>query len=194
MTADGTPRDEHTLLYVGRVSREKGLETLIEALPLITREFPQMRVKFAGREDKPGLISTLTERLRAAGLGPSAVEFSGPLDREALPRTYRGSSACVLPTRFSSGYTCLEAMASGCAVVAGVSPRGHRMITDGYDGVLVPEDRPEAFAAAIRRVFANPRLRQELGQRAMITVKERFSSALIGAATVDLYHRAMMLR
>jgi glycosyltransferase involved in cell wall biosynthesis len=84
-------------------------------------------------------------------------------------------------------YTCLEAMACGCAVIASAVGGIPEIITNEVDGVLVPPGSPEALAGAILRLLSDPMLRRRLGERARATISARFNREAICAQTVQAY-------
>lgn len=189
----GTVLDDGTILYVGRISLLKGVDTLIEALPAIREACPGARLRLVGKEDPwPGggrsTADELRRRLGDAGVPESVVEFRKPVARSALPDVYQAAAVCVIPSPAgSSGYTCLEAMASGCAVVATGFGPGHVYLTHERDGLLVPPRSPQALASAVVRLLANPGLRRQLADVGRKAVRERFGSAVIGAETALAY-------
>lgn len=86
---------------------------------------------------------------------------------EAMPEIYRDADICVIPTVGSEGQSlaCLEAMASGCAVVATLVGGLPELIRDGHDGLLCGPD-PESLAGAIRRLLGDSALRERLQKEA----------------------------
>jgi glycogen(starch) synthase len=190
---NGANVGDQTLLCVGQVARHKGVETLVEALPTILDAFPKVRVRLVGKVDpsEPGASSRsdhLHQRLQEVGVAREAVEFLGPVDRTALPVLYTRAAVCVVPSLWESfGYSCLEAMACGCAVVASAVGGLPEIVTDQVDGLLVPPGRPEALAAAIIHLLSDPLKRRRLGDRARETVRNRFSLGETCAETARLY-------
>jgi glycosyltransferase involved in cell wall biosynthesis len=129
-------------------------------------------------------------RLCLANLGvpEAAVEFTGPVDRDRLPALYASAAVCLIPSLYENfPYTCLEAMACGCAVVASAVGGIPEIITDQVDGLLVPPACPEALAAAVSRLLSDPPLRRQLGAQARSNVCNRFSRRVICAETVRAY-------
>ena len=195
---NGTVVDNRTLLYVGQVVRHKGVETLVDALPIILDAFPGTRLRFVGKIDRsdsgtPSMSDHLRQRLREAGVSEGVVEFVGPVDRTVLPHAYRHAAVCVVPSLWESfGYSCLEAMACGCAVVASAVGGLPEIVTDQVDGLLVPPGHPEALATAVIRLLSDPLLRLQLGSRAQATVRDRFSLGAACAETARLYRSLMV--
>jgi len=196
--ANGTVAGNRTLLYVGRIARHKGVETLVEALPAILDAVPGTRVLLVGKDHPSGpdvssMSDYLRRRLQKMGVSEKAVEFVGSVDRTGLPHLYRHAAVCVVPSLWENfPYACLEAMASGCAVVASAVGGVPEIVTDEVDGLLVPPSHPHALAAAVIRLLSDPLLRQRLGARARATVRDRFSLGAACAETARLYQSLVL--
>jgi glycogen synthase len=192
-TRDDAVPETLDVVYVGRVERRKGVETLIEALPAILNDFPRARVRLVGKDHPSGpggmsMSDHLRQRLKDLRVPETAVEFHGPVDRAALPGVYGAAAVCVIPSLWENfPYTCLEAMASGCAVVASASGGIPEIISDEVDGLLVPSHCPSALATTVTRLLSDPPLRRLLGARARATVRDRFSRRVICADTIHAY-------
>ncbi len=114
-----------------------------------------------------------TERI-AALLGPGAT-LLGALPQERLARVLAGGDIFALPSRTETiGNVVGEAMACGLPVVlpAG-TPTNHWLAEPGGDGLLVPDDTEEAWAAALGLLVDRPDLRAAMGERAAATVRAR---------------------
>lgn len=192
-TPGGAAGRPDTLLYVGRLERRKGVETLVQALPLILATYPQTRLRLIGQDHRSGpggpwMGPCLRRWLCDQGVPERAVEFTGPVDRATLPTAYARAAICVVPSLYENfPYTCLEAMACGCAVIASAVGGIPEIITNGVDGLLVPPRSPEALSEAILRLLSDPDLRRRLGERARATISDRFNRKAICAQTVQAY-------
>lgn len=165
--AFGVPREPAgdaalRLLFVGRLVEKKGLAVLLEALRGVDVPW---RLTVVG--DGP-LRSTLEEA--AAGL---PVEFVGQLGRTELARTYARHDVVVVPSvPAASGdkdglpVALLEAMTSGCAIVASRLPGIDEVVQEGVSGRLVPPGRTDALAAAIVDLAGAPQEVARLGEGA----------------------------
>jgi glycosyltransferase involved in cell wall biosynthesis len=192
-SADG--QSQASIVYVGRIERRKGVETLVAALPAVLRQFPDVRVTFVGGDHGSGpggrsMTEHLQAALRRAGIA-DAVEFGGAVERPRLPSVYGRAAICVVPSQYENfPYTCLEAMASGCAVVASAVGGIPEIVTDGHDGLLVPPGEPAALAAALARLLAAPDARHAMAAQARHTVVRRFSPSAVCARAASLYGQA----
>jgi alpha-1,6-mannosyltransferase len=140
-------RGDH-VLYVGRLSREKGLRELLEAAAASREPWPLVLLGTGPAGD------TLRERARALGLS-GRVRFDAYLnDRDDLARAYAGARCVVLPGAHETfGLAALEAAASGAAVVtAATTPSAH--LLGGFVETFTagdPSDLLRAIEAARRR-------------------------------------------
>ncbi len=99
------------------------------------------------------------------------------LPMQEMPEVYRQAAIVVVPTTSSEGtsLSCLEAMASGKAVICGRVGGLTDLIIDGYNGRLI-DVNPETLAGAIEELLKNPEERRRLGRKARETA-EAFSLA-----------------
>lgn len=191
--ADAAGRDGATVLYAGRVEQRKGVQTLIDSIPAVLAAFPRLRVQMVGQDHPSGpggasMHDHLQRRLAAARVPDGVVEFTGGVDRRALPALYARAGVCVVPSLYENfPYACLEAMAAGCAVVASGVGGIREIITDGADGILVPPARSDALAAGLTAVLESPSLARRLGLQARETVRARFGRAAVAAETARAY-------
>ncbi|MHB2034656.1 MAG: glycosyltransferase, partial [Gemmatimonadaceae bacterium] len=133
---------------VGRVAREKGLETMLAAMHLLERATPG-RFVFAFAGDGPYL-----EPLRRAA--PASARFLGRVEGEALSRFYASLDLFVFPsTTDTFGNVLLEAMASGVPIVAADADPTRELVTGGR-GLLYYPGAGLNLANGIRTAVAQP--------------------------------------
>ncbi|MEB3285393.1 MAG: glycosyltransferase family 4 protein [Candidatus Sericytochromatia bacterium] len=188
----GIPSSAPLLLFVGRLERRKGVETLLEAFISLARDEPEAVLMWVGFSTETGhegspMLTQLRERARQAGIASQMV-FAGSVPYSELPDYYGESDVFVAPSSFEPfGMVYLEAMASGCAVVACAAGGALEIIRDGSTGHLVPPHSPESLALAIRRLLNCPFHRQQLATQARKEVQARFSLSVLGEKTVQSY-------
>lgn len=181
-------RESGSIVYVGRLSRNKGVDTLIEALPSIRARCPDARLTIVGGAAPGGehYVESLHARISALGLA-SLVDFRGYMD-DASPLFQRADVA-VVPSRFSEpfGRTAVEAMLAGAPVVASNVGGLPEIIEHGVSGLLYPRDDVDALARQIVTLLtdrnANARIRDAGLRRAHLRfteqrMKRRFGSYL----------------
>ena len=143
--------------FLGRVSREKGLEVLAEAFEKVLRTHPKAVLGVIG--DGPWK-DEFQRRLEPTG---QAV-FTGELGGDDLPRALASSAIFAFPsTTDTFGNAVLEALA--CGVPAVVTDQGgpREIVEDGFSGIVVPGDDPQALAETLSILLGNPQLRRRLG-------------------------------
>lgn len=153
------PHDDFVIGFVGRLVPERGLDLLLRAC---VRLLGPWRVVVAGSGPAQADLELLAERLGIA----ARVTWLGAIRPEALAPRWAGFDCVVVPPRSTAewvettGAVPLEAMARGVAVVgtrSGIVPE----LVEGT-GIVVPEEDPEALAAAIQELVDDPARRAEL--------------------------------
>jgi len=166
------PAEPPHVLYVGRLSAEKGIDELVRA----TERMPRVVVG-----DGP---------LRH--LVPDAIGFRPPAE---LGHYYDRAAIVVCPSRREGyGVVAREAMAHGRPVVASAVGGLLEAVEDERTGLLVPPGDAGALRSAIERLLADPALRARLGAAARERAGERFSWSAATAATLEAYRSAVSPR
>lgn len=169
------PDSEQTikLLYVGRISKEKNLDMLVQAYRRHLSERSDLKLIFVG--DGPDM-----ERIRLQ-LPSENVVFTGQLEGEDLAQAYASSDIFVFPSCTDTfGNVVLEAQASGLPVI--VTDRGGPMenMVHGQTGFVVPAHDCEALARAVSRLADDAELLQTMKRRAHDFCQSRsFESAFL---------------
>jgi glycosyltransferase involved in cell wall biosynthesis len=177
------------LFTAGRLVSKKGFEYLIEAVRALAPAHPGLLLAIAGVGD---LWAPL--RARASGL---PVRFLGNQSQDDIARHAAAADVIVVPSiRDDAGNVdglpnfALEALASSTPVVATTAGGLPQAITDGENGLLVPERDPAALAAAIGRLIASPDTARSLGVRARNRVEREHSWTRTAEMMVAAYGRA----
>lgn len=171
---------DRCVLYVGRLSPEKNLSTLVQAVARLGGRVP-VRLTLVGAGPLEG---ELRAEARAAGVD---AEFQGVVDQRRLPVIYASANAFVLAS-FTEGHpkVLLEAMSSGLACVASNCAGNRSLVVDGVTGLLFDPDRPDELAACLERVLTDPALAAKLGQAARRAVTERYDLTACVAREIAL--------
>ena len=148
---------------------------LLAALPTLHRRLPAVRLLVAGDgEHREALVA----RTAALGLSP-AVAFLGRADAGRVQALLAGARALVVPSTYEGmPLVVLEAMAAGVPVVASRVSGIPEVVVDGETGWLVPPEDPEALAAALTAVLADPAEAARRGAAGRARVAERFRPAV----------------
>jgi glycogen synthase len=188
------------VLFVGRVTRQKGIIYLVNAIPHID---PSLQVVLcAGAPDTKEIGQEMTERVAEVSAGRSGVIWI----QEMLPRPdviqfYSHAAVFCCPSVYEPfGIINLEAMACETAVVASAVGGIKEVVVPGETGLLVdlqlkegsfdPVD-PDRFsrdlAAAINQVALDPAIREQYGRNGRRRVEDHFSWTAIAQKTLELY-------
>jgi glycosyltransferase involved in cell wall biosynthesis len=154
------------ILYVGRLSAEKNLSTVIAAAGLLGARVKVVLVGAGPLKDE------LHEQAQASGV---AVEFPGVVDQTRLPAFYASADVFVLAS-FTEGHpkVLLEAMACGVPCVASDCAGNRSIVTDGRTGLLFDPRAPRALADRLARVLDEPTLARRLADAARAEVVARY--------------------
>ncbi len=187
-----TTRSEVTILFVGRLDKRKGFETLLKAFVKLKANFPQLRLKVAGPFE-------LQEVRRYRPLMPrhyaTDITFVGYVTPEGMSALYHSADIFCAPSLgFESfGVVLLEAMAAGLPIVA-TDIAGYRsVLTPGQEGLLVPPEQPDLLAEALAHLIENPRLRRVMGECGRKKARE-YSWDQIGDKILKLYHDTIEIK
>jgi glycosyltransferase involved in cell wall biosynthesis len=164
---------DHYIFYAGGFDARKNVAKLVEAyarLPrLLCDRFPLVIGGRIGDLER----QQLQEAARNCSIDRSRVTFTGALDDASLAALYRGAELFVFPSRHEGfGLPAAEAMACGAPVIASRTSSLPEVV--GRDDALFDPEQPEAIAAMMERVLANPDLRAAL-RRHGIERARRFS-------------------
>lgn len=178
---------EPYVLFVGRITDQKGIFHLLEAAPRLPAGV--QLVLCASAPDTPEIEA----RLRRAVPEHSNVHW---IDRmvpvEQVVQLYSHAAVFVCPSVYEPfGLINLEAMACETAVVASAVGGILEVVEDGKTGLLVPPGRPDELAAAIRRLLDDPALARAMGQAGRRRVEEKFAWASVAERTEQVYAEAL---
>jgi glycogen(starch) synthase len=158
------------LLYIGRIERQKGVDTAVRALAELPAE-ATLTVVGAGDER---YVAELREEARAAGVD-GRVRFEGFVrSHEEVRRAYAGADAVVFPVRWAEpfGLVPLEAMGLGRPVVSTARGGAVEFLRDGENALLFPPDDARALAQSLTRLADDEPLRAALREGGARTAAE----------------------
>lgn len=161
----GFPLDRPIALYAGRLSVEKRLDVLVEALPkALSRAAFHMVFTGSGPMDVPSMI---------ADVGCSAhATFTGMVDEATLPLIYRAADLFILPSEAElQGMVLLEAAASGLPLIGANASAIPEIVHHGDNGFLHVPGSSEDLAERIVQLVEDEALREKLGKRGLELVQ-----------------------
>jgi glycosyltransferase involved in cell wall biosynthesis len=165
MEDPGEPLDVERkgVLFVGRLSEEKGVEVLIKAS--MQHDIP---VRVAGEGPQLKYLRSLAH--------PN-VAFLGHLSRQAILDEMRHSVAVIMPSRWYEGFpmAIVEAFACGTPVVASRLGALAEIVDHGVNGLLVPPGDPDNLGKCIKGLLTHPTLSRQLGYAARQSFVQRYT-------------------
>lgn len=176
-------QDKGFVLYLGRLSPEKGVETLLQAH---TADNAAWRLVVAGTGP---LLQDFKSRFPLA-------EFTGHLTGDALKARLRDASVVVVPSEWheNSPLSILEAMAHAKPIVAARIGGIPELVRDGETGFLFNPTSRQELSSCIRLLLDNSDLRRKLGREARRIVETQYSLTRHGASLLSLYESLVIAR
>ncbi|OHB75300.1 MAG: hypothetical protein A2Z34_09600 [Planctomycetes bacterium RBG_16_59_8] len=167
---DGTAerRGERYILFFGRLSREKGVETLLKAAALL----PEVAVRIAGSgEDEERLRAICSQR------GIANVRFVGYLQGWELSQEIDGAAFVTVPSEWYENfpYSALESLVRGRAVIAAEIGGLPELVQDGVNGLLFKPGDENELAGKIRRLWENPEEARGMGLEGRRLAAQRYA-------------------
>jgi starch synthase len=193
------------LLFVGRITRQKGIVHLVRAIEFMNADF--QIVLCAGAPDTPEIgaeMKEAVEKMKAKRAG--IIWIDEMVDKQTVRELYSHATVFCCPSIYEPfGIINLEAMACETAVVATAVGGIKEVVAGGETGFLVPIDQmeespfeprdPEKFArdlaARINQLMADPELCAKFGRAGRKRAEEKFSWAAIAAQTKALYEQLL---
>jgi len=168
------------VLFVGRLEKRKGVDTLLECIPSLLARFPSTVFTIAGNDSLAGDDDVSFRATFEAGPGKllpqGAVEFTGIVDNGERQRLYAGCDIFVAPSRFESfGLILVEAMMFSKPVIGGDNDGMRQIIEEGGNGYLVPPGDRERLQAALSRLIESGDRRLAFGKRSRELFEQHFS-------------------
>jgi glycogen synthase len=175
------------VLFVGRITDQKGIFHLLEAAPRLPAGVQV--VLCASAPDTPEIEARLRDAVRGR---PNICWIGEMVSVDVLTQLYSHCAVFVCPSVYEPfGLINLEAMACQAPVVASAVGGILEVVEDGRTGVLVPPSQPEALAAALLRVLDEPARAREMGRAGRARVEAKFSWASVAERTEQVYAEAI---
>jgi starch synthase len=191
------------LLFVGRITRQKGIVHLVRAIQYMDRGFQV--VLCAGAPDTPAIADEMKRAVEEARAKRSDIIWIDQMvNKSTIRELYSHAAIFCCPSIYEPfGIINLEAMACEAAVVASAVGGIKEVVVDGETGFLVPLEqmsespfeptKPDQFARdlaeRINQLMKNPALRQKFGRAGRKQAEEKFSWLAIAQQTQALYEK-----
>ena len=183
-------RTTNEVLYVGRLSTQKGLNLLIRAMPKVLSVYPDCKLRIVGQGPSLPEMQAMAEDSGIAG----NVSFLGPMASIDLAQIYREAALLVFPSISEEGFglVCVEAMACECPVIAANQPATREIINDGVTGVLFNQGDWDDLACQIITLLNNPALRCRIGINGRKSVTQHFDWKIISGKYRELLNNIIL--
>ena len=181
------------LLFVGRLSDQKGLQYLIDAMPGIVKEEPSAKLLIIGEGPYK---SELCKRMNENKVNGN-VEFLGPLPSSEVSKYHNYADIFIFPSLSNKtgtealGLALMEAMSSGCAVI-GTNVGGiPSLIKNGYNGVLVKQKDSRELSKSAIALLKNKKKAEAMGRNAAAFIQKNYSWDKVSSRFIKIYENAL---
>src|SRR5581483_6396058 len=176
-----------SILTVSRLTKQKRVDTIIDALRLVRAKGIDARLRIVGDGDQRG---ALEDQVRIARLD-AYVEFLGMRPQTELPPLYAECDVFVLSSiREGMGLVIAEALLCGAPVIATNSGGIPDLVRDGETGLVFPERDANALAAALEKYARDPAFAAQLAANGRALVQARYTPARAADEFLKIYERA----
>lgn len=172
-----------SILYLGNLSKIKGIDVLLKAVPIIRKKIPNLHIYIAGSGTEEEELKKLVKELNIE----ENVKFLGFISDDEKYSYYKSADVCVFPSIYEPfGIVLLEAMACGKPVVASNVGGIPFVVVDGKTGLVFESGNVNDLAEKVVILLKNKKLREKMGDAGKERAKE-FTWDKIAEQTVDLY-------
>lgn len=194
----GLKPDDRMVLFVGRIERLKGVDTLIEAMSCLKIKGDLYPVHLAiiggdpsaSREDMSAEMARLQAMCDDLAMGQTVV-FLGKRNQDKLPYYYSAAEVLVMPSHYESfGMVALEAMACGTPVIASEVGGLAYLVRDGETGFTIPDQEPETLCDKISWLL-NDKLLHELMSFRAVEYAQDYAWEKIAKQIVGVYEELL---
>jgi len=176
-----------TILFVGRMTYQKGPDLLVEAIPDVLKDYPQARFIFVGDGD---MKNHLTNRVQHLGVS-HATRFTGFLHEDEKIGLLKSCDAVCVPSRNEPfGIIVLEAWAAGKPVIAIHGTGAGEIVWHDVTGLKV-YGYPNSIAWGVKSIFSNFDKAREMGKNGRQAAEKEFNWDKIARETLNVYQEVM---
>ena len=176
-----TSYDDHNLLFLGRLCKEKGIAELFEAIPIAARRYPDLKL-YLGGVWEDNTLKNKADKLR------EHVEYLGWIDQEQKELYMDKCSIFILPTYFEGQpISLLEAMAKGMSVISTQVGGIPQILRNGQDGILISPKDSQALAESICNLLGDTDGKRRYGTSARERAAEAYNISKRVKDLVSIY-------
>jgi len=179
--------ESNNVIFIGRLSKKKGIYDLLEAIPLVIKRKPSTMFILCGKGD----IEDCKKICKEKGINDH-VEFLGWIDGQNKIDVICSADVFVLPSYFEAlPNAIIEAMAAGLPIISTNVGGIPDIIQDGVNGFLVQPGDIQAIADRILKLLADKALREKIGERNSMKAKSTFDVNVVIEQLCQIYHELL---
>lgn len=177
------------ILFVGRLSREKGVDTLLKALPVVLESIPEAFLTIVGDGPDKYRLEKLARELRIS----EKVNFVGMVDNARLSAYYLHAGVCVIPSLWMENcpVSALEALAFGRPLVGSNIGGIPELIEDGETGFICKPDDEIDLALRLSTLLGNDKLMHKFSRAARKRFLRHYTEEKHGEALINVYQKVL---
>lgn len=177
-----------TVVYAGRLAREKGVDILLRAFARTKVQIPQSRLIIAGEGAAKDSLQALSKDLKIA----EAVTWLGYLPQVEMEQHFEGAWVQAVPSQWQEpfGNVTTEAMMRGTAVIASAVGAQPEIVVDNETGFLIDDySKVECWTSSLISLLSNHKLAQKMGEAGRERAIAEFSEDRRNRQFLEIYHR-----
>ena len=178
------------LAFAGRLSPEKGVDTLLKALGKVIDRAPETKLLIAGDGPQRRTLEELSRKLSVH----RHVSFLGHVERPEMEKYFEEAWVQVVPSKWEEpfGVVTIEAMMRGMAVIASNHGGCAECVVDGRTGLLFPAGDPDALADVISKLIQDKNLCEAMGTDGRELALREYNFEKYATAWEDCYGEVVL--
>jgi glycosyltransferase involved in cell wall biosynthesis len=180
--------DSGVVITVSRLTRQKGILSLLEAADIVHAEYPQARFVLVGPRESEGPFAIPQDEISRRA--PYVIALG---KRDDVPALLQKADIFAFPSEYREGIprVLLEAGLAGLPIVTTRMPGCSDVVTDGWNGYLVPRRDPQRLARRIMELLRDPAAAKAMGRRSAPLIRHELSLAVVLDRYERLYKRVL---
>lgn len=182
--------DEFVFLFVGRIVGDKGINEMVWAFTQLHQEYPKTKLRLVG--DYEPSLDPLDPIIDKEIRNNLAIEAKGSLFNDDLVRAYAEADCFVMPS-YREGFpnSVIEAGAMGLPQIVTDINGSREIVSDGFNGLIVPSKDKESLYRAMRLIYQDKSLRDKLASNARESIAQRFERSFVQQCQIDFYEEIL---
>ena len=183
----GIKNDEVLLLLVSRLTEEKNVKFIFDALSEVLKKNAKTKFMLVG---DGYLLSDLKNKAKAVGLG-NRIIFTGIIGRDDMKNYYSAGDIFVYASKSETqGMIITEAMYAGLPIVAIKATGIESLVENGKNGILTSENNQE-FISAIKKLIGDKELRKKMAEESARIAREKYTAKICAGKMLEIYKESI---